>query len=309
MAAFLAIFVVLLGADLACSDGKAQIDFSQPEVVAGASQPPSTGTLTSTLRLAVAPVLSARVTSALYQQLADYLSARLRRPVELVQGKTYAEINDLVKTGDITVALVCTNPYLQGRDDFGMELLAVPEVHGEVVYYALLIVSQNSQASSLRDLRGTSFAFSDPLSNTGRLAPTYQVARLGTSPDAFFGHTIFTYSHDSSVRAVADGVVNGASVDSLVYDYLAATEPELIARVKVIDRWGPFGINPLVVNPHLDEYTKSELRRVFLQMSEDPEGKPILAALEIDRFVVPDDSLYDSVREMRLYLRQRGLAP
>lgn len=309
MATILAVTVLLLGANWACSEGKAEIDFTRPEAVAEANVPALAGTAPEALRIAVAPVLSAQVTSTLYQQLVDYLSERLERPVELVQGKTYAEINDLVKSGDITVALVCTNPYLQGRDDFGMELLAVPEVHGEIVYYALLIVGQNAEASSLGDLRGASFAFSDPLSNTGRLAPTYQVARLGTTPDSFFSQTIFTYSHDSSIRAVADGVVKAASVDSLVYDYLAATEPQLIARVKVIDRWGPFGINPLVVNPRLDEQTKSDLRAVFLEMSEDPEGRPILAALDIDRFVVPDDSVYDSVREMRTYLRERGLAP
>jgi len=77
----------------------------------------------------------------------------------------------------------------------------------------------------------------------------------------------------------------------------------------VIERWGPFGINPLVVNPHLAEQTKADLRRVFLEMSDDPEGREILKRIEIDRFVVPEDSLYDSVREMRAYLRERGLAP
>ena len=301
--------VLAVAPSWACSDGNADIDFSQPEVVAdtGSNRVDAPGA--GSLRIAVAPVLSAKATLSLYQPLADYLSARLGRPVELVQGKTYAEINDLVKSGDITVALVCTNPYLQGQDDFGMELLAVPEINGELVYYSFLIVRRTSEAQSLKDLRGASFAFTDPLSNTGRLAPAYQVALLGTNPDSFFSQTTFTYSHDSSVRAVADGVVTAASVDSLVYDYLATAEPELIADVKVIERWGPFGINPLVVNPHLAEQTKADLRRVFLEMSDDPEGREILKRIEIDRFVVPEDSLYDSVREMRAYLRERGLAP
>jgi hypothetical protein len=29
----------------------------------------------------------------------------------------------------------------------------------------------------------------------------------------------------------------------------------------------------------------------------------------IDRFVVPDDSIYDPVRQMRSYLKEHGLAP
>ncbi len=293
----------------ACSGDATDIDFSRPELSSGVELSPVPGADGAPLRIGIAPVLSARTTSALYDELAAYLADRLQRPVELVQGKTYTEINDLLKSGDVTVALVCTNPYLQGQDDFGMELLAVPEINGERVYYSFLIVGRNSEATSLSALRGASFAFSDPLSNTGRLVPTYELARLGTNPDAFFSQTIFTYSHESSVRAVADGVVTAAAVDSLVYDYLASTEPELVARLRVIERWGPYGINPLAVNPKLDEQTKADLRRVFLEMSGDPEGKEILERLRIDRFVVAEDGMYDSVREMRTYLRERGLAP
>lgn len=290
-----------------CDGDPPQVDFSETEppgpAVFGGPQ------ATSPLRIAVAPVLSAKPTSALYQQLAEYIGAKLGRPVELVQGKTYAEINDLLKSGDVTVALVCTNPYLQGRDDFGMELLVAPQVNGDVVYYSLLIVGKNSRATSLADLRGVSFAFSDPLSNTGRLAPIYQLAQGGKNPDSYFSQTIFTYSHDSSIRAVAEGIVTAAAVDSLVFDYLAATEPALTEKLRIVERWGPYGINPIVVNPRLNPQLKEDLRRVFLGMHRDADGAAILRSLFVDRFVVPDDSVYDSVRAMRAYLRERGFAP
>jgi hypothetical protein len=44
-------------------------------------------------------------------------------------------------------------------------------------------------------------------------------------------------------------------------------------------------------------------------MHEDTEGKEILRNLGVDRFLVPDDSIYDSVLKMRTYLREHGLAP
>ena len=291
----------------ACSGGSAQVDFSRQEqpTPSAVATPASAGVV----RLAIASVLSPLPTSDLYQQLADYLGEKLGRPVELVQGKTYAEINDLVKSGDVTLALVCTNPYLQGREDFGMELLVAPQVSGGTEYYSLLIVSSDSAAQSLADLRDASFAFSDPLSNTGRLAPLYQLALIGESPDTFFGRTIFTYAHDSSIRAVAQGVVAAAAVDSLVFDYMVKTEPAIATQVKVIQRWGPFGINPFVVSPRLDAGLKRQLREVFLEMDRDPQGKGVLRDLLIDRFVVPDDSIYDTVREMRSYLSEHGLGP
>jgi phosphate/phosphite/phosphonate ABC transporter binding protein len=299
--------VAIIGAGSACGPRSVPIDFSRTEASPRLNE--AAPDKAAPLRFAVAPVLSPRPTSGLYQQMSTYIGTKLHRPVELVQGKTYSEINDLVASGDVTVAIVCTNPYLQGRDDFGMELVAAPEVQGRPVYDSLLVVSRNSTATSLADLRGASFAFTDPLSNSGRLVPTYQLALLGKKPDSFFSQTLFTYSHDSSVRAVADGVVAGAAVDSLVYDYLAATEPGLTEQVKVIERWGPFGINPVVVSPRLDPTLKAGLTRVFLEMDGDPEGKALLRSLFIDRFIVPSDKIYDSVRDMRSYLRERGLTP
>lgn len=300
---------VLAAATLAaaCGGAEPEVDFSRHEPVrAGAAGAAPSG---PTLRMAVAPVLSAAPTSDLYQRLADYLGDKLGQPVQLVLGKTYAEINDLIKSGDVSLALVCTNPYLQGRDDFGMELLVVPQINGETVYYSLLISGRDVEATSLGDLRGSTFAFSDPMSNSGRLAPLYELARLEESPDAFFERTIFTYSHDSSIRAVAEGVVTAAAVDSLVFDYMAITEPDLIAQVKVIEEWGPYGINPVVVHPRLDPALKEQLRQAFLDMDDDPDGRRILPSLMIDRFVPGDDSAYDSVREMRSFMRDSGLEP
>jgi len=147
------------------------------------------------------------------------------------------------------------------------------------------------------------------LSNTGRLAPLYQLALMGETPDAFFDRTLFTYAHDHSIHAVAEGVVDAAAVDSLVYEYMLVTEPDVTAKVRVIERWGPYGINPVVVGPLLDRELKDRLRVVRLGMDEDARGREILQRLMIERFVLPDDSVYSSVLEMRAYLSERGLGP
>lgn len=257
----------------------------------------------TTIRMAVASVISPRETfNSHYRELLEYVGGKLGLPVELVQGKTYAEINDMVRTGEVTLALVCTNPYLQGRDDFSMELLAAPEVNGEPFYYSYLIVRASADFRSFGDLRRRAFAFSDPLSNSGRLAPVYQLALAGETPESFFSRSIFTYAHDNSIKAVAENLVDGAAVDSLVYDYWVKAASDYTGKTKVIEKWGPFGINPVVVRPGLDPVLKQQLRGALLAMNEDASGREILRSLFIDRFVVPADSIYDSVREMRAFV-------
>ena len=169
------------------------------------------------LRVAVAAVISPEGTVQSYSPLLAYLEEKLNRPIELVQRRTYLEVNDLIEHGEVDVAFVCTSAYVQGHDTFGMELLVAPQVNGETTYNSLLIVPVSSAAKSMEDLRGKVFAFTDPISLSGRVYPTYLVHQLGFTPEEFFSRTFFTYSHDEAIRAVASGVADGAAVDSLVF--------------------------------------------------------------------------------------------
>ena len=254
------------------------------------------------LRAAIAGVLSPTMTLEYYQELLAYMGQKLGRQVTLVLKPTYAEINDLVRGQRVDVAFVCSLAYVKGNQDFGMELLVAPQMYGETVYYSYLIVPEESSATSLKELRDANFAFTDPLSNSGHLAPSYQLYLLGETPASFFGKHSFTYSHDNSITAVADKVLDGAAVDSLVYDQLIMNNPELAARTRIITRWGPYGIPPVVVNPALDPQLKQQLRDFFLNLHSYDEGSRILNNLGIDKFVVVPDDIYDSLREMKAKL-------
>jgi phosphonate transport system substrate-binding protein len=252
------------------------------------------------LRVSVAAVISPRGTAESYQPLLDYLSAKLERPIELVQRRTYAETNDLLEDGEVDLAFVCTSAYIAGRDAFGMELLAAPEVQGAAVYHSILLVPPHSDAESIADLRGGVFAFTDPISHTGRVYPTYLVGRLGSTPDEFFARTFFTYNHDDAIRAVANGLADGAAVDSLVYDFAVQRDPSLAEQVRIIHRSPAFGIPPVVVHPEIRPQLRALLREILFDMRADPAAQPVLEALGVDGFIDIDDSAYDLVREMTI---------
>jgi phosphonate transport system substrate-binding protein len=250
------------------------------------------------LRVAVAAVISPRATLESYQPMMNYLSNRLDRPVELIQRGTYAETNDLVRSGEVDLAFVCGGAFVEGERDFGMELLVAPRVKDQTVYYSYIIVPSDSSAQIIEDLRGKTFAFSDPLSNSGHLAPIWRLSQIGETEDTFFNKTIFTYSHDNSIQAVADRLVDGAAVDSLVYDYLHDQGSPLADRVQIIERLGPYGIPPVVVHPDIDPELRTTLRTILLDMHQDSQGEETLNRLNIDRFVELDLHAYDSLREM-----------
>ncbi len=250
------------------------------------------------LRVAVAAVISPKGTVQSYAPLLLYLEEKLNRPVVLVQRKTYMEVNDLIEHGEVDVAFVCTSAYVEGHDTFGMELLAAPQVNGGTVYNSVLIVPTSSAAKSMSDMRGKVFAFTDPISLSGRMYPTYLVHELGFTSEEFFARTFFTYSHDEAIRAVASGVADGAAVDSLVYDFAVARDPSLADKLRIIHRSPDFGIPPVVVSPFTRPQVKMDLQTLLLEMSNDPAAKDAMASIGVEDFVLIDDSAYDGVREL-----------
>jgi len=250
------------------------------------------------LKVAVAAVISPQGTIESYTALLKYLGRKLGRPVELVQRRTYLEVNDLVQKGEVDIAFVCTSAYIAGHDSFGMELLVAPQVRGETVYYSLLIVPAESAAQSMADLRSKVFAFTDPISLSGRMYPTFLVQQLGDAPEHFFSRTFFTYSHDDAIQAVANRVADGAAVDSLVYEFAVARDPSLAQRTRVIHRSPPFGIPPVVVGPLIRPQLKVDLQDLLLSLHHEPEGREALRAIGVDQFVLIEDNAYMDVRNL-----------
>ncbi len=256
------------------------------------------------LRIAVAPVISPKETAQYYNDMMTYIGNKMGTPVEIEQRKTYREINNMIESRELDLAFLCAGPYVEGKKKFGMELLVAPMLYGKALYQAYFIVHKNSGIESLEQLRGKSFAFTDPDSNTGRLVPTYLLAEMGEKPETFFKDVIFTYSHDNSIKAVAKRLVDGASVDGLIWDYFQDTNPEFVQTTRVIHKSPFYGIPPVVVHPGLPSDIKSSLRNLFLNMHLAPEGKEILEKIKVEKFIVPDDSSYDSIREMKRRLEQ-----
>ena len=162
----------------------------------------------------------------------------------------------------------------------------------------LLVVPTDSTASSIADLQGKTFAFTDPISLTGRAYPASTVQKLGSTPEDFFGRTFFTYSHDEAIYAVADHLADGANVDSLVYEFAISRDPSLMQKTKVIHTSQAFGIPPVVVNPNIRPQIKDELQSLLLEMQNDPQGQIALDAIGVDQFVLISDDAYDSVRNL-----------
>ena len=275
------------------------IDFSKTVAV---DRPISSEPESAQLKVAVAAIISPKETFAYYRQLLDYIGQKLGREIQFIQRKTYGEINELLAKGQIDMAFICSGPYVVGKEKHGFELLATPEVQNSHFYHSYLIVHKNSSFHKLTDLRDQVFAFTDPDSNSGKLVPTYWLSLMNERPETFFSKTIYTYSHDNAILAVAKGLVDGAAVDGLIWEYYHQKNPVFTSETRIIRKSEPYGIPPLVASKSLSFDLKTQIRQALFDMHQDPNGKKIISELMIDRFVNPRDDWYDSIRNINLKL-------
>nr|AOR51147.1 ABC transporter [uncultured bacterium pAY4-1]AOR51205.1 hypothetical protein [uncultured bacterium pAY4-2] len=294
----LSLFLPLLAA---CDRGSPRVDMAQ---VSSPGSADVTGRR-PVLRIAVSAMISPEATRQYYEDLLRLLAERMGRQAVFVQRQTYAEVNALVKERQVDLAFVCSGPYTQGHDDFGMELLAVPVVHGETVYYSYIIVHKTSPIQSFDELKGKKFAFTDPHSNTGALVPTYMLAKRGETPRSFFQEFFYSRSHDNSIKAVADQLSDGAAVDSLIWEFFQNIDPKLTDKTRIIEKSPPYGIPPIVVHPDLDPASKAELKKILLSLHQQESSAAVLTKLQIERFTEGEDAMYDTVREMNRWLAKK----
>ena len=247
------------------------------------------------LEVAIATMISPKETYILYETLFKYISAKLNQPVEFAKISTYSEVNDLLVEGSVDLAFICTGPYVEISEY--VDLLVVPLCNNEPYYQAYVITNENSSITSFEEFKNKSFVFTDPISNTGKHYPERRVKELGSDISEFFSRTVYSYSHDISMQMVSKGLVDGASIDGLIYDYMKKSDPDRVKNIRIIEKSEKFGIPPIVVPKIISPEIKSKLRRVFLNMHNDSTGKKILMNLQIDRFEVAGDTLYDSMRK------------
>lgn len=297
-------FLLLLFSTFSCkvNSSPVQIDFSRTEPLdQNIFETPKSGSI----RFAIVAGNFPTATTNLYTQLFEYIGNKLGSHVQFEQRKTYAEINELLRTGEIDFAIISSYSYIRVKEEFGVESVAVPVINGKSVSLSYIVVRSDSGISKFQELKGKAYAFTHPSSTYGRLVPVYKLALMGETPQTFFSRYIFTYNNDKSIKAVEDGLVDGASVDSTVYDYLVTNNPQRINKTNVIDTSIPYGINPIVISPHSSGVLKNAVSKILLNMHKDQHGQIILKELKFDRFATPDEESYKSIKTMRDFIARK----
>jgi phosphonate transport system substrate-binding protein len=237
--------------------------------------------------------------------LVDYLARRLGVAVRELDAVDWQERERMLYRGEAQLGVVCGLQYVYAVDRGerpGIDLLAAPVMRGEryrgrPIYFSDVVVRRDSPARCLADLRGASWAYNEPTSQSGYNLPRYVLASRGETA-GFFGRVVASGAHQRSLELILDGAVDAAAIDSTVLERELELHPELAERLRVIEILGPSAIPPLVVSRAVPRSRRADLLRLVLEMHDDPAGSEVLAEADIVRFVRVSRANYDQIRQM-----------
>lgn len=237
---------------------------------------------------------------SVYQAIADEVGARLGLTTELVVETDYENCRNDVND----ICFVCSLPYIHfEREGVSPAVpVAAPVLQGEryegrPIYYSDVIVSSTNEAEDFSDLRGRSWAYNEPLSQSGYGITRYQLVTMGET-DGFFGEVIEAGFHETAIRMVAAGEVDAAAIDSQVLAVEMRDNPELADALRVIDALGPSTIQPIAVSKRFDARFRRDVAAILTELHNVARFGEILNHGVVDRFVEVGPGSYDDIRQM-----------
>jgi phosphonate transport system substrate-binding protein len=232
----------------------------------------------------------------LYQAVVEHLSRSTGVEIALARRVSYDDFFE----GGLDGGFLCGLPYVMATGV--LALLGAPVLKREryldrPVYYSDVIVHRDSPFERFEDLRGTTWAFNEPLSHSGYGVVRHHLVSLGET-GGFFGKVMETGFHRRSIRAVADRQVDASAIDSQVLDLEILGDPSLSERLRVIASLGPSTIQPVVVSSRIHASLAEDMRRALAEMHLEDGYRRVLAEGLMERFQAIDDGDYDGIRGM-----------
>jgi phosphonate transport system substrate-binding protein len=166
------------------------------------------------VRFGVSSAENERDAVARHEPLARYLSQRLGVAVRIFRSADYAGLVEAMRSGNLEFAGLGPANYALARRVMGERVVPVATMvdnESGAGYHSIIVVRADSPYHAVADLRGRRFAYADPNSTSGYVAPVFYLRREGIDPEHFFSQTAFSGSHENSVIAVLNGTFDAAA--------------------------------------------------------------------------------------------------
>jgi len=244
----------------------------------------------------------------LWQPLLDDMEREIGVPVTPYFGANYNVLIEAMRFNQTQVGWFSALPLVQTIDRAEGEVIArTVDTEGSDSYTSTIIVRRGS-GITLEGLlacgRRYDFGLGDAQSTSGTLAPlTFLFGPRNIDPTQCFA-TVRSANHQANSFAVATGVLDASTSNSVNAVFLQRQNPEIAAQIEEIWRSPPIPESGIVLRRDLPADLKARIERFFLTYGQgsgpDAEReRRVLEGLEYSRFAPAENSYLQPIRDMQ----------
>jgi phosphonate transport system substrate-binding protein len=244
----------------------------------------------------------------LWTPLLNDMSAQIGVKVKPYFATNYTSLIEAMRFNQVQVGWFSALPALEAVERADAQVLGrVIQDTGEATYTSVLIVKKGSGITLDKVLAcggKYSFGLGDAKSTSGTLAPmAYLFTPKNIEPSKCF-KAVRSASHQANSFAVANGVLDVATNNSVGVLFFNRQRPELAKNVEVIWTSPPLPESSIVARKDLDPAIKEKMRQFFLTYGTGTgpaadKQRAVLKGLTYGGFRPADDTYLDPVREMK----------
>ncbi len=243
---------------------------------------------------------------ATYRPLAQHLSSRLGRPVELRTVDSWEGLAKSLANGETDIALMGPWGYVLANHFSDAQVVSTILYQGKPEYFAIMITHPDSGLQSVDDLlgprgRGRTFAFGDKGSTSGYLIPLHFFMQRGIDPEKHFSRVLHTRHQAIQTQVTAGQIDAGADFNrnrsTMIDQGLIRAE-----RSKVIWQSDPLPNDAVAVSATLfkDKAFVARLQQALAEVGPLLNSQPQLLPANYTGFVNADNAFYKPIRDAGL---------
>jgi len=244
----------------------------------------------------------------LWQPLLDDMSAQIGVKVKPYFSSNYTSQIEAMRFKQVQVGWFSALPALDAVQRADGEVLGrVIDAGGDETYKSVIIVRKDSGITLDKVLacgQKYTFGIGDPQSTSGTLAPmAYLFTPKGIEPAKCF-KAVRSASHQANAYAVANGVLDVATNNTVGVVFFHRQQPDLANRLETIWTSPPLPESSIIARKDVDPAIKEKMRQFFLTYGTGTgptadKQRQVLKGLAYGGFRPADDSYLDPVREMQ----------
>jgi phosphonate transport system substrate-binding protein len=254
-----------------------------------------------TVRFGVEPYDTGPKLIPIYEKLGKLIAEKLGCDVKVYVATSYNAEIEAMRNGKLEIGEFGPLGYVLAHQVAKAEAVATfaNAENKPDSYWASLVTWPGSGIKTVAEIKGRSFAFSDPASTSGHLFPAYGLRKAGLDPDKDI-RAIYAGSHTASFEALYNHKVDAGELNSEQMESAMQRGHYKDGDLVFLWKSDQIPIDPIAVRGDLPDGFKKRLIAILqnLDLSQIAEADRKIMGVHGLRLVPQTDAAFNDIREL-----------